>query len=158
MPYYQGDYYRGDYYQGGIFDVFKKVGGALLGNVPIVGQVYRGVSTAKRLLGGGQPQAGTQPRPTIPVMQPPWQAAGGRGAVVGKPGQPYKDVYAMPRRRRRMNVTNDKALRRAIRRTQGFVKLAKKALKGTGYTVVSRGSTRKRHVIKESGPGGVVVQ
>jgi len=44
------------------------------------------------------------------------------------------------RKRRRMNVTNDKALRRAIRRQAGFVKLAKKALKGTGYQIVSSAS------------------
>lgn len=38
-------------------------------------------------------------------------------------------------RNRRMNVANPKALRRSIRRTEGFVKLAKRALKGTGYAV-----------------------
>lgn len=36
---------------------------------------------------------------------------------------------------RRMNVANPRALRRAMRRTDGFVKLAKRALKGTGYAV-----------------------
>jgi len=38
-------------------------------------------------------------------------------------------------RNRRMNVCNPRALRKAIRRTDGFVKLAKRALKGTGYAV-----------------------
>lgn len=38
-------------------------------------------------------------------------------------------------RNRRMNPANPKALRRAMRRTDGFVKLAKRALKGTGYAV-----------------------
>jgi len=38
-------------------------------------------------------------------------------------------------RNRRMNVANPRALRRAMRRTDGFVKLAKRALKGTGYAV-----------------------
>lgn len=47
----------------------------------------------------------------------------------------------MPRaRRRRMNVGNTKALRRAIRRTDGFVTLAKSALKNTGWKVVSKSS------------------
>lgn len=46
----------------------------------------------------------------------------------------------MPRKRRRMNVTNDKALRRAIRRTSGFVKLAKRALKNTDFVIVSKSS------------------
>lgn len=36
---------------------------------------------------------------------------------------------------RRMNVANPRALRKALRRTDGFVKLAKRSLKGTGYAV-----------------------
>lgn len=43
-------------------------------------------------------------------------------------------------KRRRMNITNDKALRRAIRRTSGFVKLAKRALKNTDFVIVSKSS------------------
>lgn len=38
-------------------------------------------------------------------------------------------------RNRRMNVANPRALRKALRRTEGFVKLAKRSLKGTGYAV-----------------------
>lgn len=64
------------------------------------------------------------------------------------------------KRRRRMNVTNDKALRRAIRRQAGFVKLARRALQGTGYTIVSRSSRVRRgpRTIVESGPGSVVTK
>lgn len=47
-------------------------------------------------------------------------------------------------RRKRINPANPKALRRAIRRQQGFVKLARRALKGTGYTITTRGSRRPR--------------
>jgi len=36
---------------------------------------------------------------------------------------------------RRMNVANPRALRKALRRTDGFVKLAKRSLKGTGFAV-----------------------
>lgn len=62
-------------------------------------------------------------------------------------------------RRRRMNVANAKALRRAIRRQAGFVKLARKALKGTGYTIVTRGSRSRRPLsVKESGPGSVILR
>ncbi len=43
-------------------------------------------------------------------------------------------------RRRRMNVGNAKALRRAIRRTDGFVRLARGALKNTGFKIVSKSS------------------
>ncbi len=41
------------------------------------------------------------------------------------------------RRRRRMNAGNPKALRRAIRRQNAFVNLAKGALKNSGFKVVS---------------------
>ena len=62
------------------------------------------------------------------------------------------------RKRRRMNYANDRALKRSIRRQAGFVKLAKKALKGSGYRIVSKGSGRSRPVsIRESGPGSVSV-
>lgn len=61
-------------------------------------------------------------------------------------------------RRRRMNVTNSRALRRAIRRQAGFVKLARKALAGTGFTIVSRGSRKRPVSIRESGPGSVIVR
>jgi len=65
-------------------------------------------------------------------------------------------------RRRRMNVSNPKALRRSIRRLDGFVKLATRALKGTDYKVTRRGSSRSRSrppaVIVESGPGSVVAR
>jgi len=72
----------------------------------------------------------------------------GAATAAGVPGE----------KRRRMNVANPKALRRAIRREQGFVKLARRALKGTGYAIVSKASRVKRMTIKEAGPGGVVVQ
>ena len=39
-----------------------------------------------------------------------------------------------------MNVGNAKALRRAIRRTDGFVRLSRSALKNTGYKIVSKSS------------------
>jgi len=41
-------------------------------------------------------------------------------------------------RRRRMNPMNVKALRRATRRIDGFTRTARRALKHTGYMLVSR--------------------
>ena len=63
------------------------------------------------------------------------------------------------RRRRRMNPGNVKALRRAMRRQDSFVKLARRALKGSKYkiTTVGSGSRRRPLNITESGPGGVTV-
>lgn len=74
---------------------------------------------------------------------PPYTAAGpgvlpggGRGGGVVPSGYHFaKDGSGRIVRNRRMNVANPKALRRSIRRTDGFVKLAKRALKGTGYAV-----------------------
>lgn len=59
---------------------------------------------------------------------------------------------------RRMNVVNPKALRRATRRVNGFVKVATRALEGTGWKVVRRTSSKRTgpKVIVESGPGSVV--
>jgi len=58
-----------------------------------------------------------------------------------------------------LNYANDKALKRSIRRQDGFVKLARAALKGSGYAIVSKSSRRssKPKYIKESGPGSVIV-
>lgn len=74
---------------------------------------------------------------------PPYTAAGpgvlpggGRGGSMVPSGYHFaKDGSGRLVRNRRMNVANPKALRRAMRRTDGFVKLAKRALKGTGYAV-----------------------
>jgi hypothetical protein len=163
MPYYQGDYYRGDYYQGGIFDVFKRVAGTVVGSLPVVGTAYRAVSTARNIISPSRPRT---PSRTAGIPR----ITGGVGPPIGSRG-PYTpameqadralmeaQITGKYKKSRRMNVTNPKALRRAIRRQAGFVKLAKKALKGTGYTIVSRGSRRPRTVVKESGPGSVTVQ
>lgn len=62
-------------------------------------------------------------------------------------------------KRRRMNPGNVKALRRAMRRQDSFVKLARRALRGSKYkiTTVGSGSRRRPLNITESGPGGVTV-
>ncbi|GAI98926.1 unnamed protein product, partial [marine sediment metagenome] len=53
-----------------------------------------------------------------------------------KDGTPYK--------RPTMNVGNARALRRSIRRQTGFVKLARRALKGTGYRIATTSSRSRR--------------
>lgn len=72
----------------------------------------------------------------------------------------YNADGTLKKKRRRMNVANPKALRRAIRREAGFVTLAKRALKGTAYQITRKGSGRSRgpKVIVESGPGSVVTR
>lgn len=94
------------------------------------------------------------------VYRRPRAAAGRAGLVQGKiPGSPEYSAYmAGQRKRKRMNVANPKALRRAIRRQSGFVKLARRALKGSGYRIVTASSRKPSIRIQESGPGGVTVQ
>lgn len=145
---YQGDYlggYRGDPgFFGFLGRAAKKVGGALLG---ATGQIMPGpggivARAASRALSGGFPGSGGPPGLPLGPMRPM-----GLGEM------------QTGRKRKRMNVTNPKALRRAIRRQAGFVKLAQRALKGTGYRITTRGAGRRRPIsVRESGPGSVVVR
>lgn len=77
-------------------------------------------------------RVGIVPPRTFPIVGP------GARPSPGLSGLPF-GVMEAPRRRR-MNVGNAKALRRAIRRTDGFVRLAKSALKNTGFKIVSKSS------------------
>ncbi len=111
---------------GSLFNIGKRIGRAALG-IP------------------GTPRSQTTFRPPtfrqngIPVTRTPGlkgtlQRAlpfGATGLEVGPDGMPM-------RKRRRMNAGNAKALRRAIRRTDAFVGLAKSALKNTGFKIVSK--------------------
>ena len=154
--------YRGDPgFFGAIGGVLKKVGGVAIDVLPgPVGAVAR---TARRALGSSSRPAPTQVSfpgglrrltgTTITTRLP----FGGSQTKTAAPVRINPNTGQPVKRRRRMNVTNDKALRRAIRRQTGFVKLARKALQGTGYKIVSKGSSRPR-VVKESGPGSVTIQ
>lgn len=112
------------------------------------------------LVGGGP--FGLVPPGTRPVTRRRLPLPTGRFARLRPtaiPGSPEYDAYlAGQRKRKRMNVANPKALRRAIRRQSGFVKLARRALKGSGYRIVTAGSRKPSIRIQESGSGGVTVQ
>jgi len=49
-------------------------------------------------------------------------------------------------RNRSMNPANPRALRRAVRREQGFVALAKRVLRGTGITIGRRSFGGKKKI------------
>lgn len=147
-----GDYktygYAGDPgFLSGLWRVVKKVAR------PIIGGLIGGPVGA---VIGGAVATGTAPRPPAMPTPPPGTVGGAvsfpggvtvSGAMVpGAPGagvagacpsgyHQAKDGSGRWVRNRRMNVANPKALRKAIRRTDGFVKLAKRALKGTGFAV-----------------------
>lgn len=123
MGYYQGDYYRGDYYQGGLFSGIGKVLGKVAGPIgKVVGSLIPGgglVTTAAGFLSGGGPKKPQATAATGGIPKPGIGGAISRLLPGGDTG-----YY----RRRRMNVANPKALRRAIRRAHGFAKLARKVL------------------------------
>lgn len=139
-------YGAGDYYgAGGLGSFF---GGLARG---AVGFATGGIGGAVGAIArpGGLPRPGSLRMPGGVRMNP------GAALPGGVP------LFEKPRKRyRRMNVTNPKALRRANRRVDGFVKEVKKSLKHTNYQLVtkgsrSRGAKRAPSVIVETGPGGV---
>ncbi len=132
----------------GFFDTLGKIGGAIFKATPIGGAItgIRDIFT-----GGTQPP----PRATPPVFVPPTFGGAGVPSVGVPPGIARRNGGAAPKtvvvdvetgmvraKRRRMNVGNPRALRRAIRRTDGFVTLARGALKNTGFKIVSKSSGR----------------
>ncbi len=134
MSYYQGDYYRGD---PGFFSFFGGLAKKLVGSIPGVGPI---ASTALDLIphGGSKlAKAGAMARRAgaLVVKHPVLSGAAAAG-VIGAGGAMgarrmkggMHPAMAGGRRRRRMNVTNVRALRRSIRRTQGFAKLAMRTI------------------------------
>ena len=140
MPYLKsrGDYgprtyrrsYRGD---PGLLSFLGKAATTALSIVPGGGAVKTALSVGSKLLGGGKAKAAPQPR-TLPPAP--------RGTEIGM--TPYGTPYVKRKKRRRMDYGNIKALRRADRRLDGFVGVARKALKHTNYKVVSRGAGKSR--------------
>lgn len=117
---------------GSLFGGVAKLGRAALGLTP-VGRATTAVSGFLRP--SSQPIAPIRGQ----VPQIPTPGARGRrerffpGGATGFMDRP---------RRRRMNAGNAKALRRAIRRTDAFVRLSKSALKNTGFKIVSKSAGR----------------
>lgn len=129
MPYYRGDsygrgnnYYRGDPFLGGV--VAGLVGGA--------------VKKAARWVGQRVSGAGARAVTTIARDLAPTTVAGAAGYAMGRGAQPVLSPIqplgpmAGPditwQKRRRMNPLNPKALRRALRRAEGFEKFAAKTV------------------------------
>ncbi len=126
MGYYRGDYYRGDYYRGDPF--LGALAGAAIGKIG--GAIGRGIGrlagrvsprTVQRVtdigggLGAGFAAGRGQPISLAPISMP---GAGPGTAIVVR----EKDKDG--KRSRRMNPLNPRALRRALRRAEGFEKFA----------------------------------
>lgn len=151
MGYYMGDYYarggRGRFMgDPGFFSFLgglaKKVAGVASGFIPGAGPV---ISKAISLIPSGARQAGAnivKSGVKIASEHPALTAAGTASAVgmaaaaihhrgsmaAAGMGAGGKIVHAGGGRRRRMNACNPKALRRAIRRTHSFARLAMKTI------------------------------
>jgi len=143
MSYYmQGDYYRGDPFFGALVGLAKRVGGSLLGKIggKLGGSVRPGGAMAQLPAIAGRAGKLVKAHPVL-------SAAGAAGAIVGASrmggarggavdhlGRHCKRGTHISRRtgqevcNRRMNVCNPRALRRSIRRAQGFVKLAMRTI------------------------------
>jgi hypothetical protein len=135
--------YRGDPgILGSIWSGVRRIGSSVLRASP-VGQAYRY---------GSSVYSGLRGRPSASSF-----AAPGGARMGGKPGSKPAGEKMLGKKRRRINPANPKALRRAIRRQEGFVKLARKALKGTGYKISRAGSSRKPVQVRESGAGSVTI-
>jgi len=138
VSYYRGDYYRagrGDYYRprgdwlGGITGA---IGGFLTGGFG--GAVIGAVKGATNKKGGVSQVAGGL------VAQ-----GGGIGPVVVNPGailpggKPFIERMPGERKYKRIDPTNVKALRRAIRRQGAFMAVVKRTIRGTGMTLKRTG-------------------
>jgi len=153
MSYYgAGDYYgAGGYYQaGGIGSFLKKAAGAAVGFV-----TGGPLGAARAILPRTQQQSLPGPVLSIPTPSSQRIQIAPMAALPG--GSPLFSVGG-GRRRRRMNFANGRALARANRRTDGFVKLARKSLKHTQYQIVTKGSRKGKRppsVLVETGPGSI---
>jgi len=146
MPYYgAGDYYRGgDYYQAG--GLFSGIGKALGGIARTAAGLLPGPAgvAARAVVGalGGSKSTALARLDNPPVVRSP-----GVGGFISRilPGGEtgYEvDLSAVMGKRRRMNVANAKALRRALRRVAGFGKLARRARRDIGRAATAVGARR----------------
>jgi hypothetical protein len=154
MGYGQGDYGQGDYDQGDLWGFIKGVGKAVLGAVP-GGSIITGAIGAIGALGhpSNHPaiHLGGSGMGSVGLLTPALTPGGttsstdiGYGlfhhttssAPAGGPSGSHMGYHQVRKgknagkwvRNRHMNVTNPKALRRAIRRGHGFEKLARRML------------------------------
>jgi len=125
---------------GSLFSGVAKLGRAALGisSIPTVIRATRGAAAAVF----PQPRAPQRAAPPPGFARPGGMISQIRTGPITAQMTRIDPRTGMPVRRRRMNVTNPKALRRAIRRTDGFVRIARSALKNTGFKIVSKSAGR----------------
>ena len=148
MSYYQGDYYRGGFF-GAIGHLLggaaKKAVGFIPGVGPIASKALGVIGKARGAVHAGAAVVGPLARRggAAIVKHPVLSAAAAAGVAAGgasmmthpaavRAGMVHPALAAAGvagfRRHKRINVCNPRALRRAIRRTHGFAKLAMKTI------------------------------
>lgn len=165
--YYAGDYYAGDvfsFFRRAGRAVIKTVGGAALGFVTgggikgAIGGAAAGAGEATREnVRDVTLEAGPSGTAYTPALRKAHAAAieraagralptGTRHALIRAPTKTMKVSHVAPdgtvvmvAHRRRMNVTNPRALRRALRRVAGFGKLAQRMRKGVARAAAAVG-------------------
>jgi len=131
---YRGDYYRGD---PGFFSAIGGLVKKAVGFIPGVGPIASGAlgmigGGATKVAGGGGKMAvmkGAIGKIGGAIKKHPvLSAAGAAGAMAGVGALTERALTGGGRKRRRMNVYNPRALRRAVRRAHGFAKMARRVL------------------------------
>lgn len=143
-------YGAGDYYgAGGFFDFIggavKKIGGAVLGvGASLVPGGTTALNIGRSIVGGGGGGLKLRPGAILPGGVPfaSQQAGAWPTTKDGRPRRMRKD--GKPWKRPTMDPGNSKAMRRAVRRSERFVGLARSALSNTKWKVASRSSSTRR--------------
>ena len=152
-------YYAGD---PGFFSIVKHIAGAAAGMIPGVGGVAgKIISKIPTRVRAGAMRAGTMiaKHPVLSAAGAAGAGAAVAGSIAGRAGMfghpagkhpSARHLHALAmglrRARPRMNVTNVHALRRALRRTHGFAKLAMRVIHITHPKKKGRfGGFKKRH-------------
>ena len=144
MGYYMGDFYRGYRGDPGFFSFLGGLAKKAVGFIPGVGPIAKtAIDVVGKVAGsraGRATSAIVKRGGAIVSAHPVLSAAGAAGVAAGAgmamhargskaaAGMGTHGVTISGRRRRHMNVCNPKALRRAVRRTHGFAKLAMKTI------------------------------
>lgn len=169
MGYYRGDFYAGYRGDPGFFSFLGGIAKKAVGLIPGVGPVLSTAlsaipgkaSSAVKMVQESRAGAIVKRAGKVIGQHPVLTAAGAAGTLTAggaaakmmghgsaaAAGMGHVRVHGGGGRRKRMNVCNPKALRRAIRRTHGFAKLAmrtihlvhpKKAVRFGGFKVKRR--------------------
>jgi hypothetical protein len=151
MSYYRGDYYRGDPFIGGLIGGAAKalgVGKLVSKAAGWVGKQITGSSVKKAVVGTTVAAAAPILISGLPTSAPSAPAPIQLGPIGINPGNMFPGgapgITWGTRKRRRMNVLNPRALKRALRRAEGFEKIAQRTVNALHRGPKKFKSTKRR--------------